>query len=449
MDEDEELLKTFELASEGKHDEAIELTERIKERPDLDTEDQNVLRMFNNYLICCIHAKQYDKGSRFADGVQELGPGNPHIYHNAACLYCHTDQLEKAVEQIRLARKYGGMELIRLLTKDEDLKPIFDHPGFIEAISPKKRKAEPVFMMIPKEGPDHPMFRELEDGQCISMYFTYREGWDKERFKSVNKALNSWFDSIDWSTAGGSKDDIQSGVKGFPNGFELHVLGISTPNRIVALAIDKFKEISGDLIQVLILKREFDMESNAPGATIQDKDTPEFDHPGSEEEFWQKSFDGNEPIPYSEDVDGMFQVITLNDGNVLSELRGPTIYIPGLRISYELANVDDLPYDEVSEKASQLLQLKLAKYFYGDVPDIYNKESEPDGPLDRIEKDGRKGFAFVIKRDHMLEGYHSRFRMKEYEMFLALREVIDEMGLEPVIHWYRGDVYIFNIWERK
>lgn len=445
---EEKVLESFEYAQEGEYEKAIEFIDGLKDDPELEREDQNVTRMFNNYLICCIHAKEHEKGGKFADALQDIAHINPHIYHNSACLYCFTDQPEKAVEQIKLARIYGGMELIDILKDDEDLRPIFDHPEFLEAIKPRERKAEAIFTIIPEEGTDHHLFEEISLDEVFSIYFTYRDEVDEELLTDLQEMVEEFYKRTDWKSIGAVEDELIFHPISFYNGFEIHIKGIANPREAITDLIESTKSVSDDLIQILLLRREWDEENEVPGVSVEDDELPEFSYPDSWEEFWKNSFDERKPIPYPEDVEGMYSYMVGQDGDYISELRGSVIYFPDLRISYGLVDIDYLPYDDASERASEILQEKLAKYFYGEVPAVFNREPEMDGPLDRIEHDGRTGFAFAVKRDNMVEYYGYGYRYKEYELFLALREVIEELGLTPVIHWDRRDVYIFNLWEK-
>jgi hypothetical protein len=118
-----------------------------------------------------------------------------------------------------------------------------------------------------------------------------------------------------------------------------------------------------------------------------------------------------------------------------------------LRIGYGLLDVEDLPYDDAAVRASLVLRKHLARWFHGEVPVVWNKQGEEDGALDRIERDGRRAFAFAIRRDELLTSYATRFRYREHELFYALRDTVAELGLSGVVHWDRGDVFIVNLWE--
>ena len=48
----------------------------------------------------------------------------------------------------------------------------------------------------------------------------------------------------------------------------------------------------------------------------------------------------------------------------------------------------------------------------------------------------------------MIATYPGCFRFREHELMAGIVEGIGKLGLEPVIHWDRGEVYIVNVWER-
>ena len=139
---DKRVLATFVPAAAGDYAEAMILIEDLLNW-ELDWKDENVLRMFNNYLICCLKEQHYARGSAFADRLEEVAPGNPHIYHNAACLYCFTGQLERAMEQIRRGREHGGEALMKLLADDDELCPIADRQEFRELVGKPPPKKDP------------------------------------------------------------------------------------------------------------------------------------------------------------------------------------------------------------------------------------------------------------------------------------------------------------------
>jgi tetratricopeptide (TPR) repeat protein len=154
---DKRVLATFTLAAAGDYAAAMTLIEALLEQ-DLDWRDENNLRMFNNYLICCLKEQEHEKGSALADRLQEVAPGNPHIYHNAACLYCFCGQLERAMEQVRLGHRHGGEALMKLLDDDDELAPIAHRREFLELVGsgtpPPDEPAPFALLTLTRQGRD-------------------------------------------------------------------------------------------------------------------------------------------------------------------------------------------------------------------------------------------------------------------------------------------------------
>jgi hypothetical protein len=156
---DKRVLATFVPAAAGDYAEAMILIEDLLNW-ELDWNDENVLRMFNNYLICCLKEQHYARGSAFADRLDQVAPGNPHIYHNAACLYCFTGQLERAMEQVRRGHEHGGEALMKLLADDDELAPIAGRQEFRELVGkaqPKEARSEDDPSGTPQSGGPVPL----------------------------------------------------------------------------------------------------------------------------------------------------------------------------------------------------------------------------------------------------------------------------------------------------
>lgn len=429
------VLKTFDYVNLPDPAEAVAKIEPVLSHPDLDREDGNTVRMFNNYLIRTLHAKLYEKGAAFADSIQDVAPLNPNIYHNAACLYCFTDQLEKAIEQIQLGRQHGGLELMALLKDDDELTPIMDDSRWHVAINPTIRCAESVLVNIPEQGIAHPAFSTLEYDQAISVIATFAENLEDADFGELETQLATI-----------NLDAWQMAVEAANNGYTLSVWG---QGDIAALLKDIQQQIMlfrTDLISLVVYKRELD--DGQPGSMIPLSENDRFMHAETQEEFWQASFSEG-PYPHPEDNAGMFSVGQLENGQHATELRPDVLAIDGIRLSYGLTEVDQREGTERARELCSSLQVALARYFAGEVPSIWNMQGGENECLDCMEKEGRHGYSFAIKRDLFTTKVAGNyFRHREHELMYALRDVIQQHTLANVVHWDRGSVYIINLWEQ-
>jgi tetratricopeptide (TPR) repeat protein len=80
----------------------------------------------------CIHAHalgDYRLAVELADGGQGFAPENPYIYHSAACAYAAIGQIDRAIEQVKLAIDHDYEHAEKMET-DADLAPLQADPRF-------------------------------------------------------------------------------------------------------------------------------------------------------------------------------------------------------------------------------------------------------------------------------------------------------------------------------
>lgn len=82
----------------------------------------------------CIHAHalgDYRLAVELADGGQPYGPENPYIYHSAACAYAAVGDIDRAIDQVRLAIEHDYEHSEKMET-DPDLAPLQKDPRFTQ-----------------------------------------------------------------------------------------------------------------------------------------------------------------------------------------------------------------------------------------------------------------------------------------------------------------------------
>ncbi|MBL9014949.1 MAG: hypothetical protein JNL83_12275, partial [Myxococcales bacterium] len=80
----------------------------------------------------CIHAHalgDYKLAVELADGGQPYAPENPYIYHSAACAYAAVGQIDRALEQVKLAIEHEYEHSEKMET-DADLSVLQADPRF-------------------------------------------------------------------------------------------------------------------------------------------------------------------------------------------------------------------------------------------------------------------------------------------------------------------------------
>lgn len=162
--------------------------------------------------------------------------------------------------------------------------------------------------------------------------------------------------------------------------------------------------------------------------------------------LWRASFDQTPLAPLPEEADPC----DYYDPDEMREIRLP-IYDPDVKVICGIVTeVDDLEWEPRATEVARAVIAALDTRFNGAAPQIWNKASEGNGPVDRIEREGRRGYGFAVQMndDAMFRTYPGAVRFREYELVMALCDAVKALHLEPVVHWTRYDPYIINLWER-
>lgn len=168
--------------------------------------------------------------------------------------------------------------------------------------------------------------------------------------------------------------------------------------------------------------------------------------PDKESTFWRAVFDAAAPQPPAEGE--LFSMVKTTTGAMLPEVRDPALRVDGVRIIYGTPMVSYVGSTESSGKVAERVNAALGKRFGGAAPVTIDREGRA-GKVEQVEKLGRTGFGFAIRRGReMEERVPNGVRFRERELMEALAVAIRDLDLEPVIVWSRGSVYIVNLWQR-
>lgn len=343
---------------------------------------------------------------------------------------------------------------------------------------------------LPREGLAHELFATIPDGHAMTVVVGFPEPLEEERAHALQQTVEGWAGSADWQGA-------EPGFAVDFNGQYLSIGWVGTPQgrrpaeQLLALLADagfEVREVAlgvrevddegspgafltddrvdlgadgyGDLLEAdeaVAFGSDEDEDDEDEGDESDDEDGDDDEDPEDEERqrtlmnaFWRSSFDDARPRPPVLDPQGMFSMIQLEDGSMLSERRCVLPHEPGVRIGYGLVDVEDREIDarthEVGDTVRRCLDLAFPE---GARPPVFNREAVPDGTIDPISAHGRRGYAFAMQREGMIAPYPGTFRYREYELLAGLADAVRQLDLAPVIHWSRDEVYIVNLWERQ
>jgi hypothetical protein len=187
--------------------------------------------------------------------------------------------------------------------------------------------------------------------------------------------------------------------------------------------------------------------------------------------YWDAVWSADGPVPAPENYFYLRGAIQDQQGNLTLEERHMPMWMPDIKICMGALQNQGEQYmepNEQSERVCEVLNDELRERFAR----VWNKPGTErrfpfpmvrdggDG-LERIEYEGRTGYAFAIQCGVLLHWFSSpRLRFREPELMEAIRAVILELDLEPVILWQRFQqqlpmlpmgrptVLVVNLWDK-
>ncbi|NOU33126.1 MAG: hypothetical protein HOO96_34945 [Polyangiaceae bacterium] len=333
---------------------------------------------------------------------------------------------------------------------------------------------------IPREGLAHPILESIPEDRVLDMVLGFAEPLTPQAAEMLQATVNQWAEDLQRASEGQTQFRI-----GF-NGQALSValFGVERPHPHLDALVQAVTKAGLAFAEIVYGLQEVDADGD-PGSFVEDPridlgsdsfgelvtpqdradavtvkaasassdDDDEDDEDDEDNDakmlaFWRASFDATRPAPPFLDPQGMFSVLTLNDGGMVTERRSLLPYAPKLRVGYGLVNVDDRPAEDRDRQVSDGIRRAFEGSFpAGARPPLLNAAGEEDGTCDCISAYGRRGWRFAVDREAMLALYPFDFRYREYELLAGLADAIAALGLAPVIHWDRGGVYLINLWE--
>ncbi|HET6584363.1 MAG TPA: hypothetical protein VFG69_12965 [Nannocystaceae bacterium] len=343
---------------------------------------------------------------------------------------------------------------------------------------------------LPREGLAHQLFDAIPENHAMTVVVGFAEPLADERAQELQQAVENWAGSADW---GGNEPGFAVDFNGQylsigwvgvvhgrdpaeqliarlgAEGFEVRevALGVrevddeGTPGTFLSdPRVDLGADEYGDLLEADEAVPEDDEDDDDDEADDDPDGSDDDDDDDDAQEnsprqrslmnaFWRSSFDAARPTPPVLDPAGMFSMIQLDDGSMVSERRCMMPLLPGIRVGYGLVDVEDREVDERAREVGDTVRRCLdAAFPAGSRPPVFNREADPDGVVDPIAAHGRSGYAFALQREGMIAPYPGTFRYREYELLSGLANAVKELALAPVIHWSRDEVYIVNLWEK-
>jgi len=304
----------------------------------------------------------------------------------------------------------------------------------------EERTGHRVFF-VPLEGTAHPVFGPGAASDVVDAFLTLD---DPVPSADVDKTYEAWKKRTQ-SAHKGSKLRFRKATEG--RVLHARFSGLGDPRAALDDLVAAFSASGLDLEEVFLVRSEADKKGEPvdarpdPRARVTAK-------PPDAEAFWSALFDREATPPPSEDRENTVSM-SLGAGGMRWEERGIPLFLEGVRIGYGTPTVEQLDRTPRCREVLVALVKALESRLPHGRPPILNRDGQLDASVDRIRQRGRFGYGFALRRTEALTApYPGSFRLREYEVLLAMRDVIEELKLERVVNWYRGEVLIVNLWER-
>lgn len=303
-------------------------------------------------------------------------------------------------------------------------------------------------LVLPERILQSTLLQEVAEDHAVLVHLTFAAIDAHKDYERINGTYKTWADRVDWAAAGGEPEFV---VSLNDHMLELGFSGVPRPSGAIQSLLEAYVQAGLPLQKAFVSVVELGEDGELSPHGKDESDLPEFSSLEDEDDLWKRSFDLSTVPPDSEDPDGMFAVATREDDSFISEFRPRTIYLPDVRIVYALGGVEDLDTDARCAHLLQRLREACRAYFAPvelEKLRFVNQEGQDNHSFDRIRKDGRVGYSFALRREDVMVSLGDHFRYMEYELMLAFRDLIRQERLQPTVHWDRGEVYIFNLWEK-
>lgn len=445
-----EIANCFSLFQHRKFNEAINSVDALLELPSTPKTDSDILKLLNNYLIGCVETRQYQRGIEKFMFIADTAYLNPHIFHNAACLFALTGQSEQAIKQLQFAKKFGGRDLISAFKNDSDLQSLFESPAYHLILQEPYTDVSCQFYQLPVDGIFNPQFRLLSKKEMISMYFMAKASFEDGLKEQLKQGLQTWKSESGWNPihelSKANSMDWYDETRICADWIEIHLVEVVNHQNVMESAVAWVAGSGIELAHSFFVKRtrseaswgniELEVTEHDPGIDVT-----------SDEELMTYGFSADENVRPKAEYPGHRYFIGHHNGSCAGELR-TTTRCKNMVICYGLVTGKLLEQNARSIAIYQFVQSSLGRFFEGYLPFVLNASGEHH--VDRIEKNGRIGYFFEILNDSLLIEKYNRyvFRIKEAELFEVVYSAILKFGLVSTVFWRRDSFTSFQLWEK-
>lgn len=321
--------------------------------------------------------------------------------------------------------------------------------------------------VLPAGGLEHPVFDTADiESHLIAVIGLSKNLTDQEQ-EYLRKVIEAWERGTNPRGKLYTEDKWVS-----PFNIYMRIQNLEDPRLEMSLLIDELDKAGFPINEILYARwgqppHEKVMQPNADPRMPKNMEAyfENFD------EYWEAVWNPDGPTPAPENYFYLKGALQDKHGKLTLEERHTPLWLADVKICMGAMSGAGEDYLEPNERSQQVadsviaaVEARFATTWVK--PGLERRPILPttragDVGVERIEYRGRTGYSFAFECGYLLQWFSSpRCRWREPEVMEALREVIRELDLEPVILWQRFQeqipmlpmgrptVMVVNLWDR-
>jgi hypothetical protein len=323
--------------------------------------------------------------------------------------------------------------------------------------------------VLPPGGLEHPVFQTADANAHLIGVLGFASNLSDQKQEFLRKLIEAWERGT--NTHGAKLYTEDKWVS--PFNVYVRIQNLDDPRRELSLLVEEMTGAGFPINEALYARwghppTEKVMQPNADPRMPKNMEAYFADF----EEYWDAVWNPDGPIPAPENYHYLKGALQDQNGKLTLEERHTPMWLDDVKIcmgAMSGAGEDYLPANEAAIRVGDAVAAAVEKRFANtwvkpgmDRRPILPTTRQGDVGVERIEYQGRTGYSFAFECGYLLHWFSSpRCRWREPEMMDAMRAVIQELDLEPVILWQRFQeqipmmpmgrptVMVVNLWDKK
>jgi len=299
--------------------------------------------------------------------------------------------------------------------------------------------------VLPAGGLQHAVFEGMNPESHLIAIISFARDLDDREYEHLNQLVEAWERVL--FTGGQKLYTENKWISGF--NLYLRAQNLQDPRAEVSLLMEELFNAGFPVNEALFARwghppGERVMQPNADPAMPADYRVQFTDF----QEYWDWIRSGAQPLPAPENHFYLRGALRGQDGKFSLEERHMPIWFPDVTLcmgALQEHGEQYLPVDEAAQRVQRIVEEAIARRFEAvwskpgtqkQLPFPMLRDGSPG--VEPVEFQGCRGYSFAFRCGDLLQWFsQDRIRFREPELMEALRQVVLDLDLEPVILWNR------------